>query len=131
MALRVYIQANLLISQDNSNNPQETTFSSGTKTYIDAATYAGSVGTTVNVAPGATDVQLSLEGMTEVDVVYLMAKNAGLTVKLVPVGGSLGTTPGYTLLTGCPCIAPFEIEAVYVSNSGSGVAQLIYGAAGN
>lgn len=131
MPLRVYAQANVLISQDNVANPQEPTFGSGSKTFIDAATYAASAGTTVNVAAGATDVQLSLEGMAEADLVYLMAKSTGLSVKLVPVGGSLGATPAYVMLLGCPCILPFKISEIYVSNSGGSPGQLVFGAAGN
>lgn len=131
MSLRVYAEAKVLISQDNATNPQEPTFNSGSKNFTDTSTYNESVGFTFDVPASAVDTQVSLGSLTSAELVYLMAKGTGLTVKLVPVGGSLGATPAHTIIANVPAVIPFKIKEVYVSNPGVSAIKLVIGAAGN
>lgn len=131
MALRVYIESKVLISQDNSTNPLEPTFNSGSKNFTDTSTYNESTGYTFEVAAGAVDTQVNLGSIALVEILYLMAKGSNLSVKLVPSGGLLADTPAYEMLINVPAVLPFKVEAIYVSNSGSSAQRFVIGAAGN
>lgn len=131
MALRVYSEAKLLISQDNATNPLEPTFNSGSKSFTDVATYNESTGYTFDVPAAAVDTQVSLGSLTSAEMLYLMSKGTGLLIKLVPVGGSLGATPACVMIANAPCIIGFKIASVYVSNPGVTAIKLVFGAAGN
>lgn len=131
MPLRVYTEAKVLISQDNAANPQEPTFNSGSKNFTDTATYSESMGLTFDVAPGATDVQVPLGSIAIAELLYLMAKGADLSIKLVPVGKVLADVEAYDMLANVPAVIPFKVIELYVSNSGTGAEKLIVGAAGN
>ncbi len=131
MSLRVYTEAKLLISQDNSANPQEPTFNSGSKNFTDTTSYNESTGLTFDVAASATDVQVPLGSIAIAELLYLMAKGDDLSIKLVPVGKALADVEAYEMLQNVPAIIPFKVIAVYVSNSGTGAQKLIIGAAGN
>lgn len=131
MALRVYSEAKVLISQDNSANPQEPTFNSGLKSFTDTATYNESTGYTFDVAPGAVDTQVNLGSLTSAELIYLMAKASGLLIKLVPVGGALVSTPAHEMIANAPAVIPFKVASVYVSNPGVTAIKLVFGAAGN
>lgn len=131
MALRVSATCELKISQDNASNPQELTFSSGSKTLVDSATYSESSSCTFLVAAGATDTQIDLGSLSLASVMFILAKGSDLSVKLVPEGGALVSTQAYELIPNMPGIVPFKVEEVYVSNSGLTDQILILGAAGN
>lgn len=131
MPLRVYTEGKLLISQDNAANPQEPTFNSGAKNFTDTATYNESAGFTFDVAAGASDVQIPLGSVAVADLLYLMAKGAGLSVKLVPQGKVLADVEAYQMLPNAPAILPFKVIELYVSNSSLSAQKLIVGAAGN
>jgi hypothetical protein len=131
MPLRVYTEAKLLISQDNSANPQEPTFNSGAKNATDTTTYNESTGLTFDIAAGAVDVQIPLGSIAISEIMYLMAKGDDISVKLVPVGAVLADVEAYEMLPNVPAVLPFKVIEVYVSNSGTGSQKLILGAAGN
>lgn len=131
MPLRVYTEGKLLISQDNSANPQEPTFNSGSKNFTDTTTYSESTGLTFDVAAGASDTQVPLGSIAVAELLYLMAKGNDLSVKLVPFGKTLADVEAYELLPNVPAIIPFKVIEVYVSNAGTGAEKIIIGAAGN
>lgn len=131
MALRVYVEGKLLISQDNATNPQEPTFNSGSKNFTDVATYNESAGYTFDVPMGTIDAQINMGSIGTAQVMYLMAKGADLSVKLVPTGQVLADALSFKLLQDVPAILPFQIIEVYVSNSGTASEKLVFGAAGN
>jgi hypothetical protein len=131
MALKVLAKARLTVSQDNAPNPQEITFDSGDKSATDTTTYSESVSHTFNVEAGATDVQVDLGSLAEVDFLYLFAKASGLTIKLVPVGKTVADVSAYEILQNTPCVIPFKIKEIYVSNPGASDAVIVLGAAGN
>lgn len=131
MALRISSSCELQISQDNVTVPQELTFSSGKKTYINSSSYNESAAKTFLVDVDANDMQIDLGSIAVSEIMFLLAKGPGLSVKLVPQGGTLINTPAMVLLENAPAILPFKIEAVYVSNSDTAAQTLIIGAAGN
>ena len=131
MPLRTYVEAKMLISQDNAANPQEPTFNSGSKNFTDTTNYNESSGLTFDVPAGATDLQVSMGSIAIAEILYLMAKGDGLSVKLVPHGELLADTLGYEMLTGVPAIIPFKVIGIYVSNSDTAAHKLVIGAAGN
>lgn len=132
MALQVSATARLAISQDIAATPQEVTFDSANKTFKDTTTYAESAGYTFNIDPNAVDQEIDMGSLAEIDMLYLFAKTAGLLIKLVPVGNVLADiTHPCEIIPNAPAIIPFKLAAVYVSNPGSAVATIIFGAAGN
>lgn len=131
MALRVSATCELKISQDNATNPQELTFSSGSKNFVDSATYNESSAVTFVLDSGAVDVQIDLGSLTVAEIIFLLAKGDDISVKLVPNGGTLMATQAYELIANVPGIVPFKVDAVYASNAGLVDQTLILGAAGN
>lgn len=131
MALRVYAEGKLLISQDNATNPTEQTFNSGSKSSVNTTDYNESASYTFDVPAGASDSQIPLGSLASAELVYLMAKGPGLTIKLVPVGEVLADTLAYEIIENVPAIIPFKIHQVYVSNPTATAQKLILGAAGN
>lgn len=131
MTLRVASTASLIISQDNAAIPQEATFNSGLKSFIDTSTYNYSTSDTYKVVAGATNVQINLGSLAEVDALFLLAKGTGLTVKLVPPGGSQSATLALALTANFPTIIGAAIGSLFVSNPGITDIALVFGAAGN
>lgn len=131
MPLRVYTEAKLLISQDNSANPLEQTFNSGSKNFTDVASYSESAGLTFDIPASTVDMQVNLGSIALAEIVYLMAKGADLSVKLVPNGEVLADTLAFDILQNVPAILPFKIKEIYVSNSGTSSQKIVVGAAGN
>lgn len=131
MALRVSSTCELKISQDNAANPQELTFSSGSKNLTDSISYNESAAVTFQIPAGAVDTEIDLGSLALSEIMFLMAKGPDLTIKLVPQGEVLADTLAYTLLPNAPAILPFKIVAVHVSNSNAAAQILILGAAGN
>lgn len=131
MSLRVYVEAKLLISQDNALNPQEPTFSSGSKSSTNTSDYNESASHTFDVPVAAVDAQVNFGSLSSAELIYIMAKGPGLLIKLVPVGQLLADTLAYEIIENVPAIIPFKVAAAYVSNPTATAQKLILGAAGN
>lgn len=131
MALKVSASVRLTISQDNAANPQEVTFDSGAKSFGDTTNYNESVSHTFSIAPSAVDTQIDLGSLASVEMVYMLSKAAGLIVKIVPVGQVFADALPFEILQNAPCLLPFKIKEIYVSNPSVTAATLVLGAAGN
>lgn len=131
MSLRVAVTAELLISQDDATTPSEPSFDSGLKKLIDDASYSYHIGDTIRVLASAVDQAVYLGSLVEADILYFQAQAIGLSLKLVPVGGTQGACSALPLVAGVPSVIGAQILAVYVSNSTLHDLTLVIGAAGN
>lgn len=132
MALRVEAKAKLLISNDNSANPQDIAFNSGDKSLIDAALYAEASSKVLKLAPSTVDEQVDLDNITSVASLFMMTDALLVSVTLVPTGKILSDCSAIKLIPNHPMVIGSDLAAIYVSNADAGAsASVKIGAAGN
>lgn len=89
------------------------------------------LGATVLIPAGTINYKIDSQGIDQLQMVFILA-DQDLEVKLVPTGGSLGATPGLTLMANKPnLISVRNIQEIYLSNSTSQAAKLTLQALGN
>lgn len=126
--MKVSVAANITINDDS--NPTDIRFSSGSKVFSDNTTWNECEASTFALAASAADLDLPLGSLSDISMLYLFTKTAGVKVKVFT--GAMGETPSeMELIPNCPCIMPVKAKSVSVSNTGGSATSLVYAAAGN
>lgn len=132
MSLRVEAKAKLLISNDNSSNPQDIAFNSGDKIDINTADYDEATSKVLNIAALTTDEEVDLDNIAQVSVLFILTDVDTISVTLVPTGAVLADCTALPLLANVPMLIGSDLAKVYVSNSDAmDSATVKIGAAGN
>lgn len=126
--MKVAVATTLTISDET--NPTDIRFSTGAKTFTDSTSYQESEASTFSLATGDSDVALPLGSMSLISVLYLLAKTAGIKVKVFTGVGEESPSE-MELIPNCPCILPVKCVNVTVSNTSGSATTLVYAAAGN
>jgi hypothetical protein len=132
MSVRVEAHGKLLISNDNTSSPVDIVFASGDKSLIDATTYNEATSKVLPLAPNAVNVQVNLDAIVSVAMLFVITSSALVSVTLVPTGKVLANCSALKLIPNMPLVIGSDIAAVYLSNADTGnTAQVKIGAAGN
>lgn len=132
MPNRTYVKAKLLISKDNNANPQRVSYNSGDVEKIDSITYSEDCSKYLKLAPSTVDQQVSLDTITTAEVLCLVPRTDGVSVKLVCAGQVLADALPMPLKKDYPLIIASSVIGVYLSNSSTAdSAEIELGAAGN
>jgi hypothetical protein len=132
MPNRTQIKAKLLISKDNSANPTRVSYNSGDVEVVNTTAYSEDSSAFLKLAPSAADVQVRLGSLSKAEVLMVIPRADGVSVKIVCTGQILADALPIPLKKDHPFIVCSDVIEVYLSNSSTtDSADVEVGASGN
>lgn len=130
--MRTEVKAKLLISNDNSAQPQDIVFNSGDQSKVDSSVFNESSSKILGLDPSTVDEQVNLDNITSVAVLMMFTTAPAVSVTIVPTGAVKADCSPLKLAAGYPLVIGSDIAEIYVSNADTlASAKVRIGVAGN